>query len=91
MYETSFTDKRRSSFLFTENHIFIEEEINPADKVVIVEEVLDRINKIVLETWWISKQPPEAFYKKVVLKNFAIFNQSINRMYSDYSCHFKLN
>ena len=44
MYETSFTDKRRSSFLFTENHIFIEEEINPADKVVTVEEVLDRIN-----------------------------------------------
>ena len=44
MYETSFADKRRSSFLLTENHIFIEEEINPADKVVIVEEVLDRIN-----------------------------------------------
>ena len=42
--ETSFADTRRSSFLFKENCVFIEEEDNPTDKVVIVEEKLDGIN-----------------------------------------------
>ena len=35
---------RRSSFIFKENHVFIEENDNPSDKVVIVEEELDNIS-----------------------------------------------
>ena len=35
---------RRSGFIFKENRIFIEEEGNPSDKVVIVEEKLDCLN-----------------------------------------------
>ena len=34
---------RRSSFTFKENRVFIEEEDNPSDKVVIVEEELGGI------------------------------------------------
>ena len=34
----------RSSFRFKENHVFIEEEDNPSNKVVIVEEELDDID-----------------------------------------------
>ena len=33
--------KLRSCFIFKENHIFVEEEHNPSEKVVIVEEELD--------------------------------------------------
>ena len=33
----------RLSFIFKENHVFIEEEDNTSDKVVIVEEELDGI------------------------------------------------
>ena len=32
---------RRSGFIFKENHVFIEVEDNPSDKVVMVEEELD--------------------------------------------------
>ena len=32
---------RLSSFIFKENHVFIEQEDNPSDKVVIVEEELE--------------------------------------------------
>ena len=35
---------RRSSSIFKENHIFIEEKDNRSDKVVMVEEELDGIN-----------------------------------------------
>ena len=35
---------RRSSFIFQENHVFIEEEDNPSDKVVMVKERLDSID-----------------------------------------------
>ena len=35
---------RRSSFTFKENHVFIEEEDNPSDKVVMVKEELDVID-----------------------------------------------
>ena len=34
----------RSSFIFKENHVFIEEEDNPPDKVVMVKEELDGID-----------------------------------------------
>ena len=33
-----------SSFTFKENHVFIEEEDNPSDKIVIAEEELDGID-----------------------------------------------
>ena len=32
---------KRSSFIFERNHVFIEEEDNPSDKVVTIEEKLD--------------------------------------------------
>ena len=35
---------RRSSSIFKENHVFIEEEDNPSDKVVMIEEELDGID-----------------------------------------------
>ena len=35
---------RYSSFIFKENHVFIEEEDNPSDKVVMVVEELDCID-----------------------------------------------
>ena len=35
---------KRSSFIFKENHVFIEEDDNPLDKVVTVEEELDGID-----------------------------------------------
>ena len=35
---------RRSSFIFKENHVFIEEEDNPSDKFAMVEEELDGID-----------------------------------------------
>ena len=35
---------RCSSFVFKENHVFIEEEDNPTDKVVMLEEELDGID-----------------------------------------------
>ena len=35
---------RSSSFIFKENHVFIEEEDNPSDKVAMVEEELGRID-----------------------------------------------
>ena len=35
---------RRSSFIFKENHVLIEEEENPSDKVVKVEEEPDSID-----------------------------------------------
>ena len=38
---------RRSSFIFKENRAFIEEEDNPSDKFVIVEEELDGIGSLV--------------------------------------------
>ena len=34
----------RSSFIFKENHVFLEEKDNPSEKVVIVEEELDGID-----------------------------------------------
>ena len=37
----------RSSFIFKEHHVFIEEEDNPSDKVVIVEEELDGTGNLV--------------------------------------------
>ena len=38
---------RRSSLILKENRVFIEEEDNPSDKVVIVEEDLDGIGNLV--------------------------------------------
>ena len=35
---------RRSSFIFQENHVFIEEEDNPSEKVVMVKGKLDGID-----------------------------------------------
>ena len=35
---------KQSSFIFKENHVFIEEDDNPLDKVVTVEEELDGID-----------------------------------------------
>ena len=35
---------RRSSSIFKENHVFIEEEGSPSDKVVVVKEELDGID-----------------------------------------------
>ena len=35
---------KRSSFIFKENQVFIEDEDNPSDKVVMVEEELDGID-----------------------------------------------
>ena len=40
---------RRSSFIFKENHVLIEEEENPSDKVVKVEEEPDSIDMVVLQ------------------------------------------
>ena len=35
---------KRSSFIFKENHVFIEEQDNPSDIVITVEEELDGID-----------------------------------------------
>ena len=35
---------KRSSFIFKENHLSIEEEANPSDKVITAEEELDAID-----------------------------------------------
>ena len=39
---------RHSSFIFKENHVFIEEEDNSSVKVVIVEEELDGIGNLMV-------------------------------------------
>ena len=45
----------RSSFIFKENHVFIEEENNPSEKVVTVDEELDGIGNLVDLTTIIHK------------------------------------
>ena len=51
MKETTFAENDYFLILvFKENHVFIEEEDNPSEKVIIVEEKLDILIKMSLET-----------------------------------------
>ena len=71
-------DELHSSFIFKENHVFIEKEQTPSEKVVIVEEEIDCIGNLedlprlvfIDKEWWrsnqnISNKRSQTFYKPV--------------------------